>query len=323
MAAITSSWYPATTRRTYSPADSRRKLQLALAGVWLYAGLLQAQSYMFTRGFSTQMLDGAAEGNPHWLASTINWNAHLLASQPLLWNLFFMLIQVALGLGIACRPTVKFALGASIAWAIMVWWLGEGFGGLLTGQASAISGAPGAVILYALLAVLLWPTDRPSPSEHPSFIAAQAIGAPAARSIWVLLWGGLALLNLQPANGGPDGISNLISGNGKGQPAWISTTIQGFSDASQGHGVWLTAVGTSLLVLIAVGIFFSPRVARSAIIAGAAVATLIWLIGEALGAPFGGQATDPNSGPLLLIIAAAFWPLTKGARDKESEAGRS
>ena len=36
---------------------------------------------------------------------------------------------------------------------------------VLTGAASPVNGAPGAVILYALLAVLLWPAarDRPSP----------------------------------------------------------------------------------------------------------------------------------------------------------------
>jgi MYXO-CTERM domain-containing protein len=30
--------------------------------------------------------------------------------------------------------------------------------------------------------------------------------------------------------------------------------------------------------------------------------------GEHFGSLFSGSATDPNSGPLLLLIAAAFWP---------------
>ena len=47
------------------------------------------------------------------------------------------------------------ALAASIAWALAVWWLGEGLGGVLTGAASPVTGAPGAALLYALAAVLL------------------------------------------------------------------------------------------------------------------------------------------------------------------------
>ena len=33
-----------------------------------------------------------------------------------------------------------------------------------------------------------------------------------------------------------------------------------------------------------------------------------WAAGEHFGSLFSGTATDPNSGPLLLLIAAAFWP---------------
>jgi hypothetical protein len=36
--------------------------------------------------------------------------------------------------------------------------------------------------------------------------------------------------------------------------------------------------------------------------------------GEQFGAIFSGQATDPNTGPLLILIAAAFWPLRGHAR---------
>ena len=100
-------------------------------------------------------------------------------------NALFAAGQLLLGLGIAGRRTVRVALGASIVWSRAVWWLGEGLGGVLTPAASPVTGAPGAVIIYALLAVLLWPRDRARPA--PS-VAAQAIGAPAARALWLLLW---------------------------------------------------------------------------------------------------------------------------------------
>ena len=83
----------------------------------------------------------------------------------------------------------------AISWALGVWWLGEGLGSVLTGTASPVNGAPGAVILYALLAVLLWPaaTDCAAP-----FVAGQAIGGPAARVLWLILWGSLAAWPCSP-----------------------------------------------------------------------------------------------------------------------------
>ena len=145
--------------------DPRRKLQLALAVSWLLDGVLQYQPSMFSHGFP-QMLAGASSGNPAVIASPINWSATLITHHLIALNAIFATIQLALGLGIAWRPTVKLALGASVVWALAVWWLGEGLGGILAGSASPIDGAPGAVILYALLAVEVWPagTERSSPA---------------------------------------------------------------------------------------------------------------------------------------------------------------
>ena len=106
------------------------------------------------------MLAGSAQGNPGVVAGPITWSAHLIGHHVVVLNAIFATIQLALGLGIAWRRTVRLALAASIAWSLAVWWLGEGFGGILAGTASPVNGAPGPVILYAILAVLLWPADR-------------------------------------------------------------------------------------------------------------------------------------------------------------------
>ena len=92
---------------------------------------------------------------------------------------------------------MKLALAASIAWSLGVWWIGEGLGGVLSGTADPLSGAPGAVIIYALLAVLLWPTDRAGPFE-----AARPFGAGPARLLWLALWGSLAFFAVQGASRG-------------------------------------------------------------------------------------------------------------------------
>ena len=43
------------------------------------------------------------------------------------------------------------------------------------------------------------------------------------------------------------------------------------------------------------------------------VAAVIWVVGEALGAILTGGGTDPNSGPLLALLALAYWPLATAA----------
>ena len=180
--------------------DTRRLLQLALGALWLLDAILQAQSIMFTRAFS-RMLADSAPGNPTLVAHPISWNAGLVAQHGMASNALFAAVQLLLGLGIAWRRTVRIALAASIAWSLGVWWLGEGLGGVLTPAASPVTGAPGAVIIYALLAVLLWPRDRPG--RAAPFAAARAIGAPAARGLWLLLWASLAYFAVQPANRAP------------------------------------------------------------------------------------------------------------------------
>jgi hypothetical protein len=145
--------------------DARRRLQLALAGLWLLDAALQFQPFMFTNGFAGNLAVTAA-GNPPVVAGLITWAARVAGQHAAAANAVFATVQLLIALGIAWRPTVKMALGASVAWAVAVWWLGEGLGGVLTGTASPVTGAPGAAILYGLLAVLRQPGCRPRPAPR-------------------------------------------------------------------------------------------------------------------------------------------------------------
>ena len=144
--------------------DARRRLQLLLAGLWLLDGVLQLQSVMFTRQFPAMLAESAA-GQPGVVAAPVTWAARLIAGHPAPANAAFAALQIALGLGLAWRPAVRPALAGSVLWGLAVWWLGEGLGGLFTGTASPAGGAPGAALLYAVVAVLLWPprTEVSSP----------------------------------------------------------------------------------------------------------------------------------------------------------------
>jgi hypothetical protein len=47
---------------------------------------------------------------------------------------------------------------------------------------------------------------------------------------------------------------------------------------------------------------------RAVLVAAVAVSLLIWIPGQAFGGILAGGMTDPNSGPLLVLIALAYWP---------------
>lgn len=291
--------------------DARRRLQLALAAIWLLDAVLQYQAFMFTRGFG-DMLAGTATGNPRLVAGPITWSTGIIEHYPAASNAAFATIQLLLGLGIAWRPTVRAALAASIAWSAAVWWLGEGLGGLLSGTASPLDGAPGAVIIYALLAVLLWPPRRAR--EPVPFVAAGLIGARAARALWLVLWGGLACLAVLPANRAPQAPHDLLAAMAAGEPGWLSAVNQGAAALLARHGLAAAVVLAALLGVIAAGPLLPVPAARVPVLLAMAVALVIWVVAQDFGAILTRSATDPNSGLLLALLAAAYWPSAGAVR---------
>jgi hypothetical protein len=302
--------------------DVRRLLQLGLAGIWLLDALLQYQSFMFSTGF-TQMIGGTASGNPGVVARPITWDATLVEHHLVLLNSIFATIQLLLALGIAWRPTVRLALAASIAWALGVWWFGEGLGMVLTSGASPVNGAPGAVIIYALLAVLLWPADRAG--KPAPFTAARAVGAPVARALWLVLWLSLAYFALLPGNRAPQALNGMIAGMESGEPGWLAALDRGAASLVAHQGLTASIVLAITLVIIAVGVYLPAPAAKATLILAIVVAAVIWVFGEAFGTILTGGGTDPNSGLLLILLALTYWPVratvTAPARTAPAHAG--
>jgi hypothetical protein len=285
--------------------DVRRALQLALGAIWLLDGLLQYQGAMYVKGFS-DMLAGTAGGNPGLIATPITWDANLVQHNLGLLNTVFATIQLLLGLGIAFRPTVRAALAASVAWSLGVWWFGEGLGGVLSGGASPLNGAPGAVIIYALIAVLLWPSDR---NASAPFVAGRAVGPQVARALWAVLWLSLAYFALTPANRAPQGVNGIIAGMESSEPSWLQALMRGAASLTAGQGLAASTVLAVALVVIAVGVYLPAPVAKATLVLAIVVAAVIWVFAEAFGGILASGATDPNSGPLLALLALCYWPL--------------
>ena len=284
---------------------ARRGLQIALGLVWLLDAALQLQPSMFGPVLVSHVLMPPAMGNPAVIADPAMWATRLVSHDVVAWNTAFALIQLAIALGLLWRPTVKAALAGSLAWSLSVWWLGEGLGGLLTGTASPVTGAPGAVILYALLAVLIWPVRSGDPGHGTA--AASPPGRHWSRAAWLVLWGSFAFLIMQPAIRAPGGLHSVIAGNAAGEPGWLAALDRSAAAAIGSHGTVISLALAALFILIASGILL-PATVRPALVLAVVAGLAIWLFGENFGQIFTGRATDPNTGPLLVLLAVAYWP---------------
>jgi hypothetical protein len=302
------------------PVPGRRGLQVCLGLVWLLDALLQFQPFMFGSSFVTQEIQPAIAGNPAVIAGPATWASYVMLHHIAIYNAIFAAIQLLIAAGILYRRTVRLALAASVVWALSVWWFGEGLGGILTG-ASPLAGFPGGVVLYSLIAVLLWPSARGSAAESPA--TSGALGARAPKILWLLLWGSCTYFLLLPSNRVPGTIAGLFTFT-DGQPGWLVWIMNGMSVLAGQRDTEISLVLAAACALVAVGVF-ARRTIRAALIVAAALALLFWLA-EGLGGIFTGQGTDPNTGPLLILLAACFWPrrvagtVTRGQMATPSEA---
>jgi hypothetical protein len=287
--------------RSAAPAISRgrritrRHLQIALGLLWLLDGVLQAQSFMFTRGFALQVLAPVGEGQPGFVSAPVHLAVTIVSANPVAANLPFAAIQVLLGIGLLMPRTARVTLAASIAWALGVWYVGEGLSGLASGHASLITGAPGSALLYALLAAAAWPR-RDGRREAP------ASWLPWA---WAGVWGAGAVLQALPGQNTGAALSGAVTAGASGAPGWLASLDSSVGAWAAQHGLLLVVLLVAAEVLIGVGAL-TRRSRTPAVALGLALALAMWVMGQDLGALYTGQATDPNSGPLLALMAISL-----------------
>jgi len=283
------------------PRTTRRGVQLTLGVLWLVDAALQLQPFMFTPDFARQVLAPAGQGQPAWVAAPTDYFAGLIAGHPAPLNAGFALVQLALGVGFLIPRLVRPAIFGSLAWAFGIWWFGEGLGGLATGDASLVTGAPGAVVLYVVLALAAWPaTDRRDPPDPAK--AAVARWFPAA---WAVLWIGGALLQLLPSQRGTAALHDQL-GNTDGVPGWLASLHHLSANVLRhgGEAPFIALVALMTLVGLA-GLAGRPWRTAAAVV-GAVAATAFWVLGQNVGELYSGQSTDPNTGPLIVLMALAL-----------------
>jgi hypothetical protein len=309
------------TRRIPLFIRSQRVLQVVLGLFWILDAALQFQPFMFGRGFVDTFILPNAQNQPFVVGDLITHIGNFLAPDIAVWNTFFALIQLCIGVGLLFRPTVRPALILSFAWALGVWLFGEGLGMLLTGSATALTGAPGSVFIYALVGLMAWP--RPQRhldwSDQPVGVASSAAAQGIGRSItplavWAGYWWLAAVLFLLPNNRTTTSVSSAIVGMADGQPGWYAhflTNLGNLFNTSGTETAWI-------LALLSVAIGLGPLVVRRpgpVLAAGALLAFLFWMAGQGLvGNLFTGNDTDPNSGPMVIVLAAAMVPTVAAVR---------
>jgi hypothetical protein len=276
------------------PHLTRRDLQVALGMLWLLDGALQAQPFMFTRGFAEQVIAPVGQGQPGVVSGPVHFASTVIGAHPIAVNLLFVAIQLLLGVGLLVRRTARITLVASIGWAPGVWYLGEGLSGLASGHASLLTGAPGSALLYAVLAAAAWPSR--SSDQAPARWLVWA---------WALLWVGSACLQLLPGQNSGSALASLLTDATGQAPHWLV-------GLDRSAGAWASRNGALAVFGLATAEFLvgvaalCRRTRTRALAVGLVLSIAIWVIGQDLGLLYSGQATDPNSAPLIALMAAAL-----------------
>jgi len=289
----TLSWF-----REYFWSDGTRRVQTVLGLIWLLDGGLQFQGFMYSHGFP-QMLAGMASGQPGWLHDSLIWGAKLANGNLAVWNTLFALTQVLLGIGLLYRPLVKPALAASFLWVLIVWWFGEAFGMLFMDMAQPLTGAPGGVLMYALIGLVAWPNRG----------AGGLLGIRGAKIMWCVLWIVMAWLWLCEPSSSANATSSMVNGvpSGIGPLDSFQNTL---ASATKGDGLVIALIFAALSAAIGVSVAAGWR-ARFWLGVSIALNVVYWVIPQGLGGIFAGGATDPNSAPLFVLLAFAMLPLVE------------
>jgi hypothetical protein len=306
---MTAGSLPVVLPRPRLEVGATRKLQVALGLIWLVDGALQVQPFMFRRSFVTQIIAPNEVGQPGVIATPIRFMAHLIEPRVMWFNLLAVTVQVLIGLGLIYRPTVKAALLTSFGWALSVWWMGEGLGGLFTGHSSPLTGAPGAALLYVFAGLIAWPRDEP---QTGTAAAGGIFGERGALVAWALLWLGSSALWLLPANRSGTSVHDAIASAPSGAH-WLTNIQSTAAAATTGRGLAI-ALGAAVLSAALGLIVLLTRRAKLALALATAIGLVCFLVGQGMGGILTGSGTDPGTGPLLILLAFAIYPLHRSAQ---------
>ena len=288
-------------------AVTRHRVRIALGALWILDGLLQLQRSMFTARFAHQVLAPAGDGQPWFVSEPVSLTSRLIAEHPVPWDVGFAAIQLGLGIGFLVPRLVRPAIVASVGWAFGVWWLGEGLGGMAGGHADVLTGAPGAVLLYAVLAVAVWPLPGTDGRDREPLPGALTLA-------WAGFWVLGAVLRLLPGQATSAAIAGEISSSSAGAPGWLQRIDHAAAAAVAPAGMSLIVAWVLVCLAVGLGGLLGGVPRQVAATLGIIVASSFWVLGQAFGQPWTGAATDPNTAPLVVLMAVALLGVESSAQ---------
>ncbi len=309
---------------------SRKTLQRIIGVLWLIDGLLQLQPQMFTMNMVNGIMKPMLQGQPGIFEPSLQFIVNQTTLHLIAVNLLIATVQILLGLGFLflSGDWVKWLVLASIVWAFIVWYGGEGMNMLLTGTASILTGAPGAVLLYPLLGLAVYPRNQSTTSTGATRIAGDdgLVSRRLLRYILAGFWCFAALLQLQPYWWQDGQISQAIGamvGQGGLNAVLVDPVLTQISNATANIEIPLNIA--LIVVFLAIGIGLAvvkDEQVHLFLIASIIVSVLFWYFSQAFGMILTGMATDFNSGLLVVVIALACWPKAHALSAQRAQVAR-
>ena len=110
----------------------------------------------------------------------------------------------------------------------------------------------------------------------------------------------------------------MLTSMATGEPGWLAAVDRAAAALLAQRGLVAAVVLAVLLAVIAAGVWLPGPAARITLVLAIGVAAALWPAGQALGGVLTGGGTDPDSAPLLALLALAYWP----ARHRDDSARR-
>ncbi len=307
---------------------SRKALQRVLGLLWLIDGLLQLQPQMFSMNMVNGIMKPMLQGQPSLVEPSLQFVVTQTTLHLIEVNLLIAFIQILLGLGflfLSDRWIIDLVL-VSIVWSFVVWFAGEGMSMLFTGTSSILSGAPGAVLLYPLLGLAVWPRKQSKAPTKGTTSKAGGDGLLSRQLLrWLLsaFWFFAALLQLQPYWWQSGNISQSIGamvGQGGLNTVLVDPVLTQLANASTNIEVPLNIALIVVFLALGIGLAVAKeQQLRPFLIASIVASVLFWYISQAFGMILTGMATDFNSGLLLVVLALAIWPKVSALRTARAQ----
>jgi len=287
---------PAAASAAGSYLRMRRWFSAVFGLLWILDGFLQAQPAMTTQ-FIPGLIQPIIQALPGSLPQLLGPGAYLWTLHPLLFDSLSAIVQILIGVCFWIGPDRligRAGLYLSIAWSVMIWVFGEGFGGLFN-TPTWLVGVPGSATVYLFAAVLILTPIGAWASGQVRRTLSLGIG---------ILWFILALFQAWPDSGfwSFGGLDNAILPMAQmSQPKWMSAPLYSVANGLNQAPALFNGVFVAILTALALLWILRPRTRGLALFTGIWT-FLTWWIGQDFGV-VGGLGTDPNTGlPLLILV---------------------